>query len=188
MKKLCSYTVMIVCCCLSLVARASDTQSIIAALKTPGHVALMRHAIAPGGGDPDNFVLRDCTSQRNLDDSGRDQAREIGDFLRDSGIAELSVYSSQWCRCLDTARLLGFGDVEELPFLNSFFRQRERAAQQTRELHEWLFDSGGTTPTMLVTHQVNITALTDVFPGSGEIVVIRILKDGATEVVGTIQR
>lgn len=99
----------------------------LALLKKPGHFAIMRHALAPGTGDPRNFDLTDCSTQRNLSEAGREQAKAVGELLRKSGIEKAGVYSSQWCRCLDTATLLGLGPVTELPALNSFFQQPEKS-------------------------------------------------------------
>ncbi len=74
---------------------------------------MVRHAIAPGNGDPPNFNIGDCSTQRNLDDSGRTQARRIGRWLRSNGIKSARIYSSQWCRCLETAKLIDLGSVQE---------------------------------------------------------------------------
>lgn len=157
------------------------------ALRSGGHVALLRHAIAPGTGDPPEFMLDDCSTQRNLSDGGREQAMRIGARFRENGIPAARVYSSQWCRCLETARLLGLGPVEELPVLNSFFRRFERRAQQTRALEAWLAGRDVEDVVVLVTHQVNITALTGVYPASGELVVIRHSDDGDISVLGTLE-
>ncbi|MEM6421797.1 MAG: histidine phosphatase family protein, partial [Pseudomonadota bacterium] len=94
----------------------------------------MRHALAPGTGDPAAFELRDCATQRNLDARGRAQAVATGQMIRDAGIRIDAVLSSQWCRCLDTARLLDLGPVIEEPALNSFFRDRARGRPQTDDL------------------------------------------------------
>ncbi len=154
-------------------------------LRSGGHVALIRHALAPGTGDPAAFTLEDCSTQRNLSDRGRGQAARIGDRFRERGIETARVLSSQWCRCLETAELLGLGPVEELPILNSFFERRENEERQTRGLEGWLAEQDLDRPVVLVTHQVNITALTGVFPTSGEMVVIRRSQDGGLVVVGT---
>ena len=156
-------------------------------LRTPGHAALLRHALAPGTGDPPDFDLRDCATQRNLSDEGRRQATRIGARFRANGMPRARVLSSQWCRCLDTAELLGLGTVEELPVLNSFFQKRERRDAQTQGLARWLSDQSLDRPLVLVTHQVNITALTGVYPASGELVVVRVSGDGEVTTVGTIE-
>ena len=93
----------------------------------------------------------------------------------------------QWCRCRDTAELLGIGAVTGLPVLNSFFRNNEREEQQTAELRRWLAASDTGKPLLLVTHQVNITAITGVFPDPGELVIVRRAPDGTLAVAGTIQ-
>lgn len=161
-------------------------QDLWQALKKENHFALIRHALAPGTGDPLDFNIRDCTTQRNLSEKGRNQAIHIGSRFREKGIPKAEVYSSQWCRCLETAALLGLGPVQELEILNSFFRHLENREKQTAALKSWINDTEIRTPHILVTHQVNITAFTDVFPGSGELVVVR--KDGKDKftVLGTI--
>lgn len=157
------------------------------ALKSGGHVALLRHALAPGTGDPAGFDVDDCATQRILSDQGRDQARRIGARFRESGVALASVFSSQWCRCLETARLLGLGPVTEQPILNSFFRDYDRRELQTQMLRQWIARQSLNSPLILVTHQVNITALTDVYPQSGELVILRRDTAGELSVVGTIR-
>ena len=107
-------------------------------LSAPGIVAIMRHADAPGTGDSASIALDDCTTQRNLDAHGRQQAWEIGAAIRAAGVAVDRVLTSQWCRCRDTARLLDVGPVEDLPAINSFFRHPDRADRQTAELREFL--------------------------------------------------
>lgn len=155
-------------------------------LEGPRTVAIMRHAIAPGGGDPAGFRLGDCSTQRNLDETGREQARRIGAAVRDAGVAIDRVLSSQWCRCLETARLLGLGEVEELPSLNSFFQDRSTAGAQTSETRRFLAALPADETAFLVTHQVNITALTDIFPASGEVLLLRIGTGGQAEVLDRI--
>ena len=165
---------------------ASDKAAVWRALASKGHVALMRHAIAPGTGDPSEFMIGDCSTQRNLSEAGRKQARQIGSRFRENGIEAAQVFSSQWCRCLETAQLLGLGPVTELPFLNSFFQRFERRKGQTQTLARWLASQDFDGSLVLVTHQVNITALTGVYPASGEIVVIRRTENGQISVVGSI--
>ena len=165
----------------------SEEASIAENLRDGNHFIILRHALAPGTGDPGNFSLTDCATQRNLSAEGREQAQRIGDFLRSYGIDDARVFTSQWCRCLDTAKLLGLGEVNELPLLNSFFRALEQEESQTRELRDWLGEQDlDAAPLVLVSHQVNITALTGVFPRSGEMVVVERKKDGRLQVVGTI--
>jgi phosphohistidine phosphatase SixA len=166
---------------------ASADEALWTALREGRAVAIMRHALAPGTGDPAEFRLDDCSTQRNLSDQGRDQARAIGAQFRANHIGTAAIRTSQWCRCLETARLLDLGPVEELPALNSFFRNRAREPEQTAATKSFLSDWDGARPLVLVTHQVNITALTGVFPTSGEIVVVGLPLSDEAEVLGTIQ-
>jgi phosphohistidine phosphatase SixA len=142
------------------------------ALRDGRAVAMIRHALAPGTGDPAAFVIGDCFTQRNLSAAGRDQARRLGDLFRDNGMDKAFVYSSQWCRCLETARLMALGPVEELPALNSFFADRSQEPESVRGMKDFFSRSTNEAPVVLVTHQVNITAITGIFPRSGEIVVV----------------
>lgn len=102
------------------------------------HVVLLRHALAPGTGDPPSFQLADCTTQRNLSDAGRQQARDIGQAFRQQGVEVDRVLSSQWCRCLETAELMEVGPVEPFAPLNSFFQDRRTADRQTAEVETYL--------------------------------------------------
>lgn len=157
------------------------------ALDRPGTVIALRHARAPGTGDPAGFVLGDCTTQRNLDDGGRAQARDIGQSLRAAGLDGAPVYSSRWCRCLETAELLALGPVTPLPALDSFFGARQRRQAQTEALRAFLAAEGADGPALvLVTHQVNISALAGRGTRSGEGVVLQRLPDGGLEVVASL--
>ena len=165
-------------------ARAAES---LGSLLAPGHVILLRHANAPGVGDPAGMTLDDCSTQRNLDDRGRAQAKRLGERLRAAGLKDVSVYTSQWCRCRDTARLLAIGNVNDLTALNSFFAQPELRRERTQALRAFLDQlPRDTPPIVLVTHQVNITALTGFFPSSGEGVRLRLLEKGGFEQVGEI--
>lgn len=153
-----------------------------------GHVVMLRHALAPGVGDPKNFRLGDCATQRNLSEEGRAQARRLGERLRAHGIDEAEVYSSQWCRCLETAELLGLGPVEGLPALNSFFSRpadREPNLEALRGFLAALPADGP--PVILVTHQVTIAAIADRGTASGEAVVLEVDGTGQPPVVGAIE-
>jgi phosphohistidine phosphatase SixA len=147
------------------------------ALQAGGVVALLRHARAPGTGDPPNFRLEDCATQRNLSEAGRAQSRQIGDAFRTRGIDVNRVLSSAWCRSLETARL-AFGKVEAFAPLNSFFGQRKDEPEQTRQLLAEIVSWQGPGVLAMVSHQVNITALTREFPQEGEILVLRPDGDG----------
>ena len=157
-----------------------------ARLAQPGIVALVRHAHAPGTGDSTNLRLDDCTTQRNLDERGREQAREIGAAIRAAGVTVDRVLTSHWCRCRDTARLLDLGPVEELPALNSFFRNPDRADRQTAELRQLLFDLPSGENFVLVTHYVNIRALTGRGAASGEVFLLEIGRDDTISVIDEI--
>ena len=169
-------------------ATAADGEAAVwEALRSGDHVALLRHAIAPGTGDPPDFVIGDCATQRNLSDEGREQARRIGARFRENGVERAAVFSSQWCRCQETASLLELGSVNELPLLNSFFQDYERREPQTQQLRQWIAELASRGPLVLVTHYVNIAALTRVRPGSGELVVVRLNEAGEISVLGTIR-
>jgi len=135
-------------------------------------ILMLRHALAPGTGDPANFDINDCSTQRNLNDTGRGQARAWKPFLADHGIAEARVFSSQWCRCMDTARGMNMGEVTEWPSLNSFFGNRGDGPAQTRKTIALVNQLEAGAPVILVSHQVNTTALTGVFPSSNEGVIV----------------
>lgn len=168
------------------IAHAADESALWAELRTGGAFAIMRHALAPGTGDPETVVIGDCTTQRNLSEDGRAQSRETGNRFRAYGIPAARVFTSAWCRCEETAELLRIGTVTVLPPLNSFFGTSGRAAPQTAALNAWLVKNVRGAPLVLVTHQVNITALTKVYPRSGEIVVARLDDSGNIRVLGTI--
>ena len=156
-------------------------------LMRPGTVVLFRHATAPGLGDPPGFQLDACATQRNLDDKGRAEARKLGEQFRSRKIPVDAVLTSQWCRTRETARL-AFGDVvKDEPAFNSSFRASAeisdaQTAQARALLARWL----GPGALVVVTHQVNITALTGVNPASAEGVVVRPAADGSLQVLGTI--
>jgi len=166
---------------------AQNETALWEALRSGGHVALLRHAVAPGTGDSPEFAIGDCTTQRVLSDEGRGQAGRIGARFRANGIERAQVLSSQWCRCMETARLLRLGPVQEFAAINSFFRDYERREPQTRQLRQWIAMQDLREPVVLVTHQVNITALTNVYPRSGELVIVRRDNVGGITVIGTIQ-
>lgn len=145
-----------------------------------GDVVLYRHALAPGGGDPPGFRLDDCRTQRNLSDAGREQARRIGEALRQrlGAVTVGAVWASPWCRTLETARLaFAAPPVQARPAFASFFEQPDREAVALAAAREQLAAWRGPGVLVVVTHQVNITGLTGVFPASGEGVALR--GDGA---------
>lgn len=155
--------------------------------KQPGVHAIMRHATAPGFGDPEGFTLGNCKTQRNLSAGGREEARALGNAIRSQEIQLTAIFSSQWCRCLDTAQELGLGKVQALPALNSFFQGRGSSADQTTALKTHLATLKPSDKVLYVTHQVNTTALTGVYPDSGEVVLFRFSPDGEVMVIGRVQ-
>lgn len=156
----------------------------ILALRRGGHVILMRHATTvPGTGDPPGFDLGDCATQRNLSEAGRAEAAAWGRFLAEHRIPVGYLASSAWCRARETAELTGLGRVEHLPALDSFFADRSQAEQRTRALAAFIRGWVGPGNALLVTHQVNITALTGVTPRSGEAVIV---DPFALEVLGRL--
>lgn len=147
---------------------------LIEALKSGAHVLLLRHAqTVPGVGDPSNFKLGDCSTQRNLSEEGRKQSRRIGDTLRSQGVRFARTMTSQWCRCRDTANLLS-NKVEDFAALNSFFEHRSEASPQSAAVKQKTKAMPAKESWLMVTHQVNIAALTGVSPAMGEGVVVRV--------------
>ncbi|WP_245613111.1 histidine phosphatase family protein [Skermanella stibiiresistens] len=164
-------------------ARA-DESAAWAALRDGGNVILMRHATTvPGIGDPPGFRLDDCATQRVLSDAGREQATRIGAVLAERGMRAGRVLTSAWCRCVDTATLMDVGPVVRFEPLNSFFESSGEEKRQSAAVREAMAGWTGPGTLVMVTHQVNVTALTGVVPASGEIVVAR--PDGT--VVGRIK-
>ncbi len=154
---------------------------LLAALRSGGQVLLVRHArTEPGVGDPPGFRLGDCRTQRNLSAAGREQALALGAALRARGIPVAEVRSSEWCRCLDTARLAfgGYTPVRPWAALNSFFGDASAEPEQTRKLRAAAAEVPAGANVVWVTHQVNISALTGVVPAMGEVVVVRAGQDG----------
>jgi len=136
-------------------------------------VVLIRHALAPGGGDPTGFKIDDCKTQRNLNKVGINQSKKIGKIFRDNKIPIDIVLSSEWCRCKDTA-FHAFGRFKEFSALNSTFSNPyiKNETRQIKEIKKYLkkWDGKGKN-LILVTHYSIITAITDAVPGSGEIVI-----------------
>jgi phosphohistidine phosphatase SixA len=156
-------------------------------LEQKGVVVMMRHTLAPGTGDPANFRLNDCSTQRNLSAEGKKQARRIGEEFRQRKIKVSQVLSSQWCRCQETAKLLDLGVVKLQPALNSFFRDRTTESKQTELVRRLISEHRTQNGVMvLVTHQVNITALVGVVPAAGASVILRANPNGKVELLGEL--
>ena len=149
------------------------------------NVIFMRHALAPGFGDPDNFIKQDCSTQRNLNNKGRLQARFIGSYLKASEIKFSEIATSEWCRCIDTTKELNLGKWETFSGLNSFFQGHEKKVQVMNKLQKKLDSLDNSDLVLFVTHQVVITEQTGVVPSSGEMVLYNsITKEKIRYMVG----
>ncbi|WP_189575187.1 histidine phosphatase family protein [Marinobacter zhanjiangensis] len=142
------------------------------ALRDGRAVLMLRHALAPGTGDPADFDLEDCSTQRDLNARGREQARAWKSLMSRHGIDRARVYTSQWCRSRHTAEEMGIGPVTEWPPLNSFFGGQGDGERQTRQTIAAVNALDEGLPVVLVSHQVNITRLTGVYPSSNEGVIL----------------
>ena len=173
---------------LAMAGVESNQAEMIERMQTGGHILMIRHALAPGNGDPVNFRIGDCSTQRNLDDRGRMQARAIGDWLRSKGIAKARVYSSQWCRCLETAELFEVGSVVELPALNSFYELTQNREPILRALKKFIAEqpSDGVL-IIMVTHFVTISAIANEAVSSGEGVLLKLNGDAPYENIGRVE-
>lgn len=169
---------------LSLAQAPDNTADFWALLRQGGNVLLMRHAqTEPGIGDPPNFRLGECSTQRNLNDVGREQAKRVAVAFQREKIVLDEVRSSAWCRCVDTAEL-AFGRHTVWPPINSFFQQ-DGGEPQTLDVLESLKLFAAPRNLVLVTHQVNISALSGVFTAMGELLLTRPgqLADGRLKVL-----
>ena len=160
---------------------SADTWSLV----QDGRVVLFRHASAPGTGDPPGFRLDDCSTQRNLDAAGRDQARRLGERFRQRNIAVGAVWSSRWCRARDTAELAFPARARQDERFDSFFGDPTSEPARTRAARAALLAWRGPGVLVVFTHQVNITALTGLVPASGEGVLLQPGVDGL-QVVGRL--
>ena len=157
---------------LTISIKANSTEKIIDVLKEGGKLIFIRHAHAPGNGDPENFNLKDCLTQRNLDQRGKDQSIKIGLFFKENSIQIDKVLSSEWCRCKDTA-FLAFQNFEKKSFLNSFYDPKfsQNKKKQILELKKYINRWNSKKNLVLVTHYVVISEILNVYPSSGQIVV-----------------
>ena len=157
---------------LTTLVKADSKKNIIENLKVGGKLIFIRHAYAPGGGDPENFNINDCSTQRNLSESGRIQSRKIGNFFKENKIKIEKVYSSEWCRCKETASL-AFKNFKTKSFLNSFFSSKfaQNKNSQMRDFQKFLLDWDEKTNLIFVTHYVVISEILDYPSSSGEIVI-----------------
>ena len=167
--------IILVLLCVSAAAAAEDDAAALwAALRSGGHVALIRHAGTVGGaGDPPGFRLDDCATQRNLTDKGRAEARALGERFRAEAVAVGKVLSSQWCRCRETAALMGLPTPELAPTFNNAFTFRDRVEELTAGARAIVAAWSGPGTLVVVTHGANILPLTGIMPGEGGVVVAK---------------
>ena len=169
------------------VSAIATEEALVQQMRAGEAVLMLRHALAPGIGDPDDFKLDDCSTQRNLNEQGRAQARAIGEWLRARRIQNVKLYSSQWCRCLETARLIDLGNVTPLPALNSFFERSEDREPNLSALRTFIRDN--TKPgelIIMVTHQVTISGITDKWTDSGHGKLVRPDQVGGIQLLGEL--
>ena len=169
----------------ALVSTAHGAESVWEALRAPGSVVVLRHSYAPGGFDPPDARLDDCSTQRNLDATGRTQARRIGEAFRQHGIVVGGVLSSPRCRCMDTGRL-AFGQVEAWAPLEGSLRDADLRARRLAEVQKRIDEYRDTPALVLVTHGSVVSDLTNVTIQMGELVVLRRGDDGRYAVAGRL--
>ena len=157
---------------------------ILESLKEGGKIIFIRHAYAPGGGDPQNFNINDCSTQRNLSDEGINQSKLIGEFFKTNKIKIDKVLSSEWCRCKDTAKF-AFNDFETFSALNSFFSAKfaKNEKKQIKDLKNYIKNWKSNKNLILVTHYVVILSLLNKAVSSGEIVI----SDKNYVIIGSIE-
>ena len=153
--------------------------------KEGNKIILIRHSLAPGGGDPVGFKIDDCKTQRNLNRVGINQSKKIGKLFKQNEVPVDQVLSSQWCRCKDTAKY-AFGNYKEFTALNSTYQSQynKNEGKQLKELYSYVKKWNGNGKNLvLITHYSIITAVTTAVPSSGEMVI----TDKNFKVLGTIQ-
>ena len=155
-----------------LQVKISASETLVDKLKEGGKIIMIRHAYAPGNGDPDNFLIEDCTTQRNLNKKGVNQSKKIGNFFRENKIQVDIVLSSEWCRCKDTA-FYAFKKYETKSFLNSFFSAKfaSNKNKQIYDLKKYINEWNSDNNLVLVTHYVTIQEVLNISPSSGEIII-----------------
>ena len=168
LQKLLTYIILVTLLVATEVTARSEIETVKKSISA--NVVFLRHALAPGLGDPLDFTKEDCSTQRNLNDEGRSQARLIGDYLKKSNIRFSEILTSEWCRCIDTAKELDLGQWETFSGLNSFFQGHEKKYQVMDKLWKKIDSLNFSDLVLLVTHQVVITEITGEVPRSGEMV------------------
>ena len=164
--------------------QAFSNDDLIQSLKEGGKIIFIRHAYAPGGGDPDNFDVKDCSTQRNLNNEGISQSKLIGEFFVKNKIQIDQVLSSEWCRCKDTAKY-AFKNFKTFNALNSFFSSKfaQNEDKQIKDLKNFIQNWKSEKNLVLVTHYVVISSILNMAVGSGEIVI----TNNDYDVIGTIE-
>ena len=152
--------------------KADLNNNFIKELKQGGKLIFIRHAYAPGNGDPQNFNLYDCSTQRNLSENGREQSKKIGNLFLENKIDIENVYSSEWCRCKETASI-AFKNFKTKKFLNSFYSSQfaKNRKKQVKEFQEFINNWDKKENLIFVTHYVFISEILNYAPSSGEIVI-----------------
>ena len=170
--------------CINPSVKADSKKILIDELQKGGKLIFIRHAYAPGGGDPDNFDINDCNTQRNLSDRGRIQSQKIGNFFEKNKISIGKVYSSEWCRCKETASI-AFKKYETKKFLNSFFSSKfaNNRKKQIIDFDKFLINWDKDQNLIFVTHYVVISEILNYAPSSGEIVI----SDKSLKVIDTLE-
>ena len=168
---------------LTSTVKADLNKKLINQLEKGGKLIFIRHAYAPGSGDPDNFNLNDCSTQRNLSKEGKKQAKNIGKFFKNKKLKVDKVLSSEWCRCKETA-VIAFSDYKTESFLNSFFSDKFRKNKdlQIKNLKSYIDKWDKKKNLIFVTHYVVILEILDYAPSSGEIVI----SDTNFKLIGSI--
>ena len=168
---------------LSLNNNAFSSDKILQSLKEGKKLVFIRHAIAPGNGDPNNFDINDCSTQRNLDQNGIEESKKIGLFFKNNKIKIDKVLSSQWCRCKDTAKY-AFKNFKTFDALNSFYDEKFAAneAKQIKDLKNYIKRWNSDKNLVLITHFVVISSILNTGASSGEI----IISDKNFNIVGSI--
>ena len=166
---------------------ATSVNELVMQMQSGNAVLMIRHALAPGIGDPEGFDVNDCSTQRNLDGAGRKQAKAIGQWLRAHGIKNAKVFSSQWCRCMDTANLMGMGEVTPLPALNSFFESPQDRKPNLSAIRTFIHNNSKPGELIImVTHQVTISGITGNWTDSGHGKLVRPDSDGSIKLLGEL--
>ena len=164
--------------------KADLYKNLINQLEDGGKLIFIRHAYAPGNGDPAGFNLNDCSTQRNLSEDGRKQAQRIGEFFTKNKIEIDKVLSSEWCRCKETAKI-AFKNYSTNSFLNSFYSSKfsKNKDKQVKAFNYYIKNLESKKNLIFVTHYVFISEILNYGPSSGEIVV----SDKNLNIIGSIE-